>query len=331
MGNLTLRERAMFALVALIGVAFLVFLFGIRPLNNNYETMKVTKAELEAQKAHYDQLKISNAETQQAITVLDANISTIEKSFIADLKTENAVQYLMSEFEKNNIPFLVTFETADIGMDVVTLADGSTSNDRLICKRITMKYSSTDGYEVTQYNQTLNPTMHQSKSVIEKVIRNTGKIQPEGAYGYDEFIKALEEIAKKNPDCIKLNEIEVIGSNGYFELTAAVDFYGAELTTRVSTDTNIDSYAKWGGDTNVDTEGGFIGMPYLVTNPKSQWYGIMIDENKVAGFTERPFASYLSNAQFTKLISEKGLAAIVTANQKASDTTETTDTTEPAA
>ena len=116
------------------------------------------------------------------------------------------------------------------------------------------------------------------------------------AKGYDEFLKALEKMSKENPGCIKVTDLSATSNNGFFLLTASIDFYGTVLTNRVSVDDSKAAYTYWSGHTNVDTSGGFIGFPYVVNNEKSLWNGFVLDTFEAKG--ERPFAAYWANAVF---------------------------------
>ena len=112
-----------------------------------------------------------------------------------------------------------------------------------------------------------------------------GKEEFAEAKGYDEFLKALDKMSKENPGCIKVTDLTA-SKNGFFILTASIDFYGTVLTNRVSVDDSKAPYTYWTGHTNVDTSGGFIGFPYVVTNEKSLWNGYVLNAFEPLG--ERP-------------------------------------------
>ena len=58
-------------------------------------------------------------------------------------------------------------------------------------------------------------------------------------------------------------------------------------------------------------DGGFIGFPYIVTDPNSLWFGIENSEDDVFAFIDRPFAAYWANAAYTiKVNEEAGLSGI---------------------
>jgi len=94
-------------------------------------------------------------------------------------------------------------------------------------------------------------------------------------------------------------------------LNASIDFYGTNLANRVSEDTSTDAYTYWQGDKNVNCDGGFIGYPYIVTDPNSLWFGIENPDPDCVAFIDRPFAAYWANAAYTiKVSGEEGLSAV---------------------
>ena len=316
MNNLSLREKAIIYILFLVVIALLAYLFGIRTLNNANADMQIQLQELQARKEQLDVLKQENQKTQGAIETLKSDIVKYEQSFISEMKTENLEKYVLDEFEKAGMPFLADVKSEDVQMEAIVLADGTSSNDSVNCKRIIAKYATTDGYEITQYN--LNESNYDENgnprtSYLKDMLNKTGVYNEENRYGYQEFIKALATMEKADPDCVKITKIGAESTHGYLTLTAAIDFYGTTLTNRQSQESDAHKakfYGVWNGD-GVDTKGGFIGMPYKVDNPDSLWNGILIDSNEINGFIERPFAAYLSNARFTQLLSEKGLEKIV--------------------
>ena len=317
MNNLSLREKTIMYILVLVVIGLLAYLFGIRTLNNKNADLQVELQNLEQRKADLDALKKINEDTKSSISTLRDSIVAIEQSFISDLKTENAERYVLDVLEKSNMPFLAKVEAEDVTMQAVVMADGSISSDAIRCKRINIEYASTDGYEITQYNLNPNNKGEDGKpnaAYINQMLAATGKYDAENHYGYDEFIAALKKIEVVDPDCVKITDLGAKSTHGYLTLTASIDFYGADLTNRISEESDAHKntiYAAWSGDAGIDTKGGFIGMPYKVDNPDSLWDGVIIDPSEVDGFLERPFAAYLSNARFTKLIAEKGIAAIV--------------------
>ena len=321
MNNLSLREKAIMYILVLVVIALLAYIFGIRTLNNKNADLQVELQTLEQRKAELDILKQENENTRTTITTLKDSIVTIEHSFIRDLKTENVERYVLGVMEDKGMPYLAEVNSEDVQMDAIILADGTASNDFVRCKRINIEYATTDGYEIEQYNlveSNKDAEGNIDAARVNYILNNTGKFDASRVKGYNEFIDALKAIEKTSQDdpCIKITKFSAESTHGYMTMKASIDFYGAELSQRVSdseSDKHLKSvYAGWSGDSStVFEEEGLIGMPYKVDKPGNMWHGVMIDPSEVNGFIERPFAAYLSNARFTMLIQDKGLAYIV--------------------
>ncbi|MCR4669698.1 MAG: hypothetical protein K5643_00750 [Saccharofermentans sp.] len=313
MNNLTTREKAMAFGILLILIIFLVYFFGIRILNDKYKEYQTQLKTLQDRKAFLDELKAENEKTQEEIKLLKANIEKIELSFIDKLETEVIEQYLMAEFEKNECPYLTEVQVKDVTTSPIVMADGKTSDNSVLRRSVEITYSTTDGFLPTQYNAT--PTfMVDGKpdyKAYEDMLALIGSADFTQFDGYDGFIKTLKDIEKKNKDCVKLVGIKAESQHGYMLLTATVDFFGATFTDRESTDTNKDAYTYWSGHTSIDTKGGFIGMPYIVTNENSAWRNVVIDMSEVKGFFARPFTPYVINAYFTKMIDKEGIRYVI--------------------
>ena len=312
--NLSIREKGIIFLLLLFVIAILAYMFGIRTLNEAHSEMLVNLDELNQRKAYLDQLKEENVKSENSINELKGSITKYEQSFISDIKSENLEQYVLKTFEEAGMPYLASVNVEDVVVNSVKNADGNTSDDGLICKRVNVVYSSTDGYEALQYN--ITPELNKADGSVDgalfaNFINSTGKFDETRFFGYDEFLNALKKLDKADEDCIKISKISAESTHGYMTLSASIDFYGALLTNRISKEIKTLGYAVWKGETGVNTDGGFIGMPYKVNNPLSRWNGVLIDSKQVSGFLPRPFAAYASNARFTQLIATKGLAAIV--------------------
>jgi len=332
MNNLSLREKTIMYILVLVVIGLLAYLFGIRTINNRNAELQAELQGLQQRKQELDVLLNENANTEKEVLSLQSKIEEIEQSFIADLKTENIENYVLHTLEDARMPFLAKVTSEDVQMDAIMAADGTASNDAIVCKRVNIEYSTTDGYEFTQYNTTpsnQNDDGTNNLAYIQQMINQTGKPQTDSEwnkdnkFGYDNFIKALKKIEAGDDygKCIKITKIGAESTHGYLTLTASIDFYGADLSLRQSKESeahNNTIYAGWDVPT-YDTKGGFIGMPYKVENENSSWNGIMIDPNEVNGFFARPFAAYISNARFTKLVQEKGLAFIVGGGVAAAD------------
>ncbi|MBP5655832.1 MAG: hypothetical protein J6X33_10020 [Clostridiales bacterium] len=328
MNNLTTREKAMAFGILLILVIFLVYFFGIRILNDNYKQYQQDLKTLQDKKKFLDELKEENANTEEEIKLLNANIEKIELSFIDKLETENIEQYLFDVFEKNNCPYMSNVDVEDITMTPIVLADGSSSENAVLRRSIKITYVTTDGFLPATYNgdpsfwnEDGTPNEQLLKDLIKYVEDRfarakadkkaetdpnaaPGDPETEIVYfeGYDGFIDSLKQIAAENKDCIKVTGIEAESTHGYLKLTATVDFFGATFSNRVSVDNNKAAYTWWCGNTNIDTKGGFIGRPYYVKNPDSKWNHTAAYGKDVIGFFDRPFTHYVINAYFSKVL-----------------------------
>lgn len=332
MNNLTAREKGFLYVVTLLIIVVLAYFFGIRTLNNKYEEYKAQLQSLQERKAYLDQLRENNASMANEIEMLKASCAEIELSFIDNLETECIQQYVLKTFEDAGCPYLISVSSTDVGIGSVTYPDGSTSPDSVVCMRINVIYSSTDGYTVTQYNRTPDFTPG-SKTPVGETIANLSEQMGQGEYakrkGYDEFLTALKKINSENKDCIKVSSFSVSDTNGIMTLTASIDFYGASLRNRLSVDESRKPYTYWNGNTNVDTKGGFIGFPYVCDNKDSLWYGT-VNMNFDAS-ASKPFAAYWAAALFQKKYSEAGGDVKTLIGFEAETTPTPTPTAAPAA
>lgn len=332
MNNLTAREKGFLYVVTLLIIVVLAYFFGIRTLNNKYEEYKVQLQTLQERKAYLDQLRENNASMANEIEMLKTSCSEIELSFIDNLETECLQQYVLKTFEDAGCPYLMTVSSTDVGMTSVTYPDGTSSPDSIVCMRINVTYSSTDGYTVTQYNRTPDFTPG-SKTPVGETIANLSEQMGQGEYakrkGYDEFLTALKKINAENTDCIKVSSLSVSETNGIMTLNATIDFYGASLRNRISVDESRKPYTYWNGDTNVDTKGGFIGFPYVCDNKDSLWYGTV--NMNFDPSTSKPFAAYWAAALFQNQYAEAGGDIKVLTNFEGETTPTPTPTAAPAA
>jgi hypothetical protein len=318
--------------VTLLIIVVLAYFFGIRTLNNKYEEYKVQLQTLQERKAYLDQLRENNASMANEIEMLKTSCSEIELSFIDNLETECLQQYVLKTFEDAGCPYLMTVSSTDVGMTSVTYPDGTSSPDSIVCMRINVTYSSTDGYTVTQYNRTPDFTPG-SKTPVGETIANLSEQMGQGEYakrkGYDEFLTALKKINAENTDCIKVSSLSVSETNGIMTLNATIDFYGASLRNRISVDESRKPYTYWNGDTNVDTKGGFIGFPYVCDNKDSLWYGTV--NMSFDPSTSKPFAAYWAAALFQNQYAEAGGDIKVLTNFEGETTPTPTPKAAPAA
>lgn len=312
MSNLSSREKAFIYVIGLLIIIVLGYFFGIRTVNNKRDEYEARLAELNARKAYLDQLMLDNEEVSKEIDALESSIKDVELSFIDNIDTECIEQYLLDTFEDKGCPYLSIAEAEEIECEPILLADGSTSADKLECLRVTLTYSTTDGFNVTQYNLNPDTTALATDPTYQEAIAQqipmigSPEIIEAGRVGYDEFVTAVQAIAEENPDCIKVSTIAVEDQVGFMLLTASIDFYGTSLTDRVSEDTSDAAYTSWNGHTNVDTDAGFIGYPYIVTDENSLWYKCVNLDSAVGDLIDRPFAPYWANAAFVTIYNNAG-------------------------
>lgn len=310
MGNLGKRERYYLMLLGIVVIVLLIYYFGIRNLGIKHDELVATRSQLQAQLDYYEALKTQNDEALAQINQLKVDITDVEGRFLPYITSEAIEQYVLKTFEDAGCPYLVSVSAEDVSMPTVTLPDGTTAVDRLVVKRIIVQYSTTDGFNIAEYNR--------STSVVDH-----GEIDEEAwnAYldemywhgsativGYEEFLDALETIEAANENCIKINKIGVSTEGGYTLLNAEIDFYSASFTSRVSEpDTNA-PYVTWAGASSFDTAGGFVGRPFVIDNPASEWFGVMMSDAE-AQEGSRPFSTYYSDAIFEQSVQTIGLAA----------------------
>ena len=307
MNNLTAREKGFMYVITLLIIVVLGYFFGVRTLNDKYDEYKGQLAALEQRKAYLDQIRANNATMAKEIEVLKEANKKLELTFIDKLESECVEQYVLKTFEAEGCPYLTNVAVTDIGMGAFSYPDGTTSPDGLVCMQVNVTYSTTDGYTVTQYNRTPDFTIGAevpAATTIAELKDMMGKDKYAERHGYDEFISALKKINSENPDCIKVDSLTVSQNGAIMTLNAQISFYGTNLTNRLSVDENKAGYTYWRGESNINTDGGFIGFPYVCDKENSLWYGI---ENLEADFTGgKPFAAYWANALFAKNYANAG-------------------------
>lgn len=307
MNNLSAREKTGIYVISLLILILLGYILGIRTLNNKYEQLNQQYNELVARRDYLNQLKSNVAQTTEEIQRVNESISKVELSFIDKLENECLMQYVLKTFEDNGIPYMSAIKTEDVSCPSFSYADGTGAKEALQCTRVNVTYASTDGYIIPQYNRTPDTTQKAEtdpKTTIKELIGKMGTEEYAEAKGYDEFLKSLEKMAKDNEGSIKVTNLVVTSTNGFFRLEASIDFYGTVLPNRVSVDDNKAGYTSWTGHTGVDTSGGFIGFPYVVKNENSLWNGFVL--GNFSAYTERPFAAYWANAAFSQKVNKKG-------------------------
>lgn len=309
MNNLTAREKGFMYVITLLIIVVLGYFFGVRTLNDKYDEYKAQLAALEQRKAYLDQIRANNANMEAEIELLKKECETLELSFIDKIESETIEQYVLSTFEANGCPYLTTVSAVDAGMPSVTYADGTPSQDGLVCLQVLVTYVTTDGFTPTQYNFTpdLTAGYDGQNDVVATALamKDQFGVDPfDKRVGYEGFIKAVKQINAENPDCIKVNSLSASDADGYMILTAQISFYGTNLVNRLSVDESKAPYTYWKGSTDINTDGGFIGFPYVCDEEKSLWYGV---ENLNANPTaDKPFASYWANYLFKQKYTKAG-------------------------
>lgn len=308
MNNLGAREKYGFMLLGIVLLVFIIYFFGIRTAQMNYDNLTYQKEELRSTLAYYEQLKTQNADAENEISQINANISELEATLLPELNSEAIEQYVLDVFEQNGCPYLVSASVEDVGSESVKYPDGTIANDSLLVRRITVTYSTTDGFNVAQYNQTDFSVQSADAENIANNIMDERMVW-QGMYGrlgYDEFIASIEQLETANPNCVKLNSVAVSEEGGYILMTATIDFYSSTFNNRVSTANTSAPYITFAG-ADVDTDGGFIGMPFVVDDSNSGWFSCaMTDTDATAG--DRPFAAYFSAAVFRDAVETNGLS-----------------------
>lgn len=334
MNNLSSRDKAFMYGILLLVFIVLGYFLGINNLNKKYKQYQTELQTLNERKAYLDNLIAENDTTTQEIEALNEQISDVELYFIDELDTECIEQYVMKTMEDAGSPYLSMISAEQVQCASTTYADGTISPDSLQCLRINVTYSSTDGYNVTQYNLNPNTTVLAVDPTAEEAVHEQMSLMGSEEYsqrvGYDEFLSALKTISDENPGCIKISSVSTESKAGFLLMSASIDFYGTHLTNRVSTDSSTDAYTSWQGDTDVNTDGGFIGYPYVVTDPNSLWLNVMNSDADCVAFIDRPFAPHWANAMFSIAAQQGGIEGItgMISNTSASTITPTEETTD---
>ncbi len=310
MSNLGPREKYGIILLGIVLIVFGIYMLGIRNLDKSYAELTATRDSLVQQKEYYDALKNQNQEMQAQIAELENQISDVEASFLPVFNTESMLQYVLSIFENNGCPYLVDAHTADSYLPQVVMPDGTLSDDTLAIKTISLQYSTIDGVCIPQYNRT--PTVNLPDGTVDEeqlaALLETMVWQGSASRDpyYNGFIDSLVEIANIDSDCIKLRSFGVESQNGYLLMSVDINFYAASFANRVSEPDTSAPYIRWNGDTDVATNAGFIGMPFIVDDPNSAWYLVTLSPAE-AGSTDRPFATYYSASIWAQMVNESGV------------------------
>ncbi len=312
MGNLGKREQYYLMILGIAAAVLLIYFFGIRTLSYKYDDLVAERTQLQEQLDYYEALKTQNDQTQTQINQLNNDIAEVEGRFLPGICAEAIEQYVLDTFEDHGCVYLVNCTAEDVTPPSVTLPDGSRATDNLLVKRITVQYSTTDGFNIPDYNRSNTVIID---GMVDDAAWNALLDEmywhgSESIVGYDEFVASLQAIEAADPDCVKINSISIEAEGGYILMTASIDFYSATFYERVSEPVTSAPYVTWAGATSINTDGGIIGRPFLIDDPNSEWLNtLMNDDDATAG--NRPFSTYYSDALFEEAVSANGLAAVL--------------------
>ncbi len=330
MGNLGQREKYLIIVMGILLIILALYLLGIRPLTAKNYDLEVEKQQLQARLDYYKALQQSNDEMLSEIHALEGQISDIEETFVPVINTEALEQYIMNIFESNDCPYLVGISTENVQSPAFTLPDGSVADETLNIKRVAVVYSTTDGFNVPEYNRDqslIDPEtgrVTENQEEVDAILEGMTWQGMESIVGYDEFIASLNVIKDENPSCIKISEIRVDTVAGYKLMSATIDFYSANLINRVSPATSSAPYVTWAGAASYPTGAGFIGLPFYVDNPDSAWYGFYMPLADATS-TDRPFASAFSAAYFSANANATGLPGFLELDEDAGNNNQGAD------
>lgn len=321
MGNLSSREKGLIVVIAGLLILVLFIFFGFKPLYTNIQTEKAEYDKLEALEMQYKSISDGNIAKEAAIEQANLDIVELENKFLPAINTENIVYFLMEKFEENGCYYLYDWATEKIDCADITLPDGSTSSDRLRCERVTLSYSTTDGYSVPEYNRTpelVEPGQGFNTDDINEAIAqmgnygllNDGSNQSTTLPGYVEFLTTLKLIEDEFPSAIKISNIKAEDTTyGYMHLTVSIDFYALDSVSRVSIADTSAPYVSWSGPDGYDTSAGYICQPIVVLNPNSDyWYVSIVDSQVIGG--EREFATWFSFTILNDLVQNNSLPIV---------------------
>ena len=321
MGNLSSREKGLIVVIAGLLILVLFIFFGFKPLYNNIQTQKVEYENMKALEEQYDSIRDANVAKEHAIEQANLDIVELENKFLPEINTENIVYYLMQKFEENGCYYLYDWGTEKVELSDVTLPDGSISSDRLVCERVTLSYSTTDGYSIPEYNRTpewVEPGQGFNTDDINEAIAqmgyygllNDGSGQSTTLPGYLEFLTTLKVIEDEFPSAIKISNIKAEDTTfGYMHLTVTIDFYALDSASRVSIADTSAPYVSWSGPDGYDASAGYICQPIVVLNPHSDyWYVSIVDAQVVEG--EREFASWFSYTILNDVVENNALPIV---------------------
>ncbi len=315
MNNLGSRERNLFIIFGIFLLCVILYVGPIRLLNNSTIDLKAEREALQAEKDYYDALAEQNEATRAEIENIEADISVIEGTFLPNINTECLAQWVLNVFEENNCKWLVKLETEDSAAPDIVLPDGTLAEDNVIIKSVKVEYSTSDGWNVSSYggddglreNSLYDENGIPQEAILDSYMADRTYTGMNSREGYTEFLAALQQIEQQDEDCIKVSRIAVEEKSGYILMYATIDFYSATFIDRVSEPDTSAPYVTWSGATNIATDHGFIGMPFFVDDPGSEWFGCIMPRSEATD-RERPFAAYYSAQTWANLVNQSDVA-----------------------
>lgn len=308
MKNLSFKERFLLILCGLALFVAIAYIFVIMPMDKKIDARKLELEDCRAKDIEFKQIKESNDRLSIEIDKINAEIETIEKSLLANIDVDVLENYVIDVFKSGNSPYLSNITSSDIATDDIILPGGQVANEKLVQKRISVEYVTTDGgYAVPEADMdkswvgiTENGTPGYNEEAITAAIAQMGYYPDDRDLIYANFIAACKKISEVKSSCVKVHNITVEDSTyGFMYLRAEIDVYGANLGGSRGYDPVQDPNQvkfTWAGATGVNCEGGMIGAPILNTNDKNGFFGIVISNDKLKDFVNRPYASYFSTA-----------------------------------
>ncbi|MBO7424245.1 MAG: type II secretion system protein M [Clostridiales bacterium] len=317
MSNLSTREKVLIYFVILLLVVAIVYIAAMRPLLNAINTEKAKVAEREAQLQYYEELKASNNATKKQIEELEKTIKKQEGSLVSEYDTENIVSYVLKTLEEKGSPYLKEVNTEDIVCEDINLPDGSVANEKLLLKRVSVKYATTDGFTIPEYNMVPQWVKDGAydQELIEQAVEAMGDMTDERfgnlqLDGYKQFIEAMKEIAGSNyKSCVRVHSITIEDTfYGFMFLNAEIDVYGTALGSSRILPANDKDQIKiaYVGNENVDCKGGMIGIPLMNFNPDNTYYMYQRAGEGIDTYVDRPYCANWSNAMMVAIYKANG-------------------------
>lgn len=309
MKNLSFKERFLLIACGLLLFVAIAYVFVINPMDKKIDSRKLELEDRRARDIEYQKIRESNDRLRKEIAEIKSELKSIEADYFADIDIDIMENYIMETFASTDHPaYLNKIESADISTDDIVFPNGQVANQKLICKRITVEYATTDGgYAIPEGDgvpqwivRDANGNVGYNQDLITQSIENMGNFPDDRDYMYKEFLQACQTIKnnKKIATSVRIHDVTVEDSlYGFLYLRAEIDFYAADLgEDRLSKDQDAKMALEWTGATNVNCDGGMVGMPIINRKSENAWYGTVIDNSVLKDFVNRPYASYFSSA-----------------------------------